>query len=59
LSSESITDRYGHQRVFETINIIDIKLDALAKDILLENSDKLDYISRVDEIRGLIMDMLL
>jgi uncharacterized protein YaaR (DUF327 family) len=59
LSSESITDRYGRQRVFESINIIDRKLDALAKDILLENSDKLDYISRVDEIRGLIMDMLL
>lgn len=59
LSSEYVTDMYGRQRVFATINIIDTKLDDLAKDILLENSDNLDYMSRVDEIRGLIMDMLL
>lgn len=59
LSSEYVTDMNGRQRVFATINIIDTKLDDLAKDILHENSDKLDFLSRVDEIRGLIMDMLL
>lgn len=59
LNAEYVTDRNGHQRVFETINIIDSKLDDLAKNILQENSDKLAYLSRVDEIRGLIMDMLL
>lgn len=59
LSSEYVTDLNGRQRVFATINIIDSKLDDLAKDLLLENDDKLDYLSRVDEIRGLIMDMLL
>ncbi len=59
LNSEYVTDMNGRQRVFATINIIDTKLDALAKDIINDNSDKLDYLSRVDEIRGLIMDMLL
>lgn len=59
LSSEYVTDTSGRQRVYATINIIDSKLDDLAKDILHENSGKLDYLSRVDEIRGLIMDMLL
>lgn len=59
LSTEFVTDRFGRRRVFESISIIDTKLDGLAKDILSENSDKLDYISRVDEIRGLVMDMLL
>ena len=59
LRSEYVTDEYGRQRVFAVIHIIDSKLDELAKNILLENSDKLDYMSRVDEIRGLIMDMLL
>lgn len=58
-SSEYITDINGRQRVYATINIIDGKLDDLTKDILRENSDRLDYLSRVDEIRGLIMDMLL
>ncbi|NLT13237.1 MAG: YaaR family protein [Clostridiales bacterium] len=59
LSPEYVTDKDGRQRVFATINIIDGKLDGLAKEILSENSGKLDFLSRVDEIRGLIMDMLL
>lgn len=59
LNSEYVTDRNGRQRVYETINIIDSKLDELAKEILHDNGDKLDYLSRVDEVRGLIMDMLL
>ena len=59
LSSEYVTDTNGRQRVFATIQVIDSKLDDLAKDVLHENSDKLDYLSRVDEIRGLIMDMVL
>jgi uncharacterized protein len=59
LSSEHVTDMYGRQRVFETIHIIDSKLDDLAKDILLSCSNNLDYLSRVDEIRGLLMDLLL
>lgn len=59
LSPEYVTDTNGRQRVFATISIIDARIDDLAKDILSENSDKLDYLSRVDEIRGLITDMLL
>ena len=59
LSSEHVTDLNGRQRVYATVSIIDSKLDDLAKDILQENSGRLDYLSRVDEIRGLIMDMLL
>jgi uncharacterized protein YaaR (DUF327 family) len=59
LSSEYVTDLSGRQRVYATIHIIDSKFDELTKDILNENSDRLDYLSRVDEIRGLIMDMLM
>lgn len=59
LCPEYVTDLNGRQRVYATISIIDSKLDDLAKAILNENSGRLDYLSRVDEIRGLIMDMLL
>lgn len=59
LSPEYVTDKDGRQRVYATISVIDGKLDSLAKEILSENSGKLDFLSRVDEIRGLIMDMLL
>ena len=45
--------------VYEIIRTIDKKLDNLADDILSRNSKHIDYICRMDEIRGLIMDMLL
>jgi uncharacterized protein YaaR (DUF327 family) len=59
LNSEYVTDFNGRQRVYATIGIIDSKLDELARDILESSGSRLDYLSRVDEIRGLIMDMLL
>jgi uncharacterized protein YaaR (DUF327 family) len=59
LDSECVLDPSGRQRVYETISTIDKKLEALAADILNRNSKHIDYICRVDEIRGLVMDMLL
>ncbi len=58
LSSERITDGYGRQRVYATVAIVDEKLDALAADLLLQDSKKIDLLGRIDEIRGLIMDIL-
>lgn len=59
LNSEYVMELNGRQRVFATLSIVDKMLDDLAKDLLEQNRDKLDYLSCVDEIRGLIMDMLL
>lgn len=59
IDSEQPTDGAGRRRNFESVSIIDNKLDTLARDILEQSGEKLDYLSRVDEIRGLILDMLL
>jgi uncharacterized protein len=59
LNSENILDVRGRQRIFTSVGVVDRKLDELAADVLIQNGDNLDYLSRVDEIRGLIMDMLL
>ncbi|MGI5936504.1 MAG: YaaR family protein [Oscillospiraceae bacterium] len=59
LESECVLDPSGRQRVYEIIRTIDKKLENLAADILSRNSKHIDYICRMDEIRGLIMDMLL
>jgi len=56
---EKVRDPRGGHRVFSALSIIDEKLDALAKSILEENHDRLDFLGRVDELRGLIMDILL
>lgn len=58
-NSEYVMELNGRQRVFTTLGVVDNMLDDLAKDLLEQNQDKLDYLSRIDEIRGLIMDVLL
>lgn len=58
-NSEYVMDFNGRQRVFATLGVVDKMLDDLAKDLLEQNRDKLDYLSRIDEMRGLILDMLL
>ena len=59
LTTEHVMDFRGRQRILSAIDVIDQKLSDLAAEILESNSDKLEYLSKVDEIRGLIMDVLL
>ena len=59
LQMEHVTDSRGKQRLYATVGVIDGKLEELARQLLDRNTDKLDYISRMDEIRGLVMDLLL
>lgn len=59
LCSERVLDYSGKQRIYATVSIIDQKLADMAGDLLGRNSERLGYLSRVDEIRGLIMDLLL
>ena len=59
LSTEQIMDFRGRQRVLSAIEVVDEKLSDLGSDIISSNSDRLDYLARVDEIRGLLLDFLL
>ncbi|NMA37995.1 MAG: YaaR family protein [Papillibacter sp.] len=57
LKSELVTDSYGLRRVMTVINVVDEKLGEMASDLLENNRELIDYLGRVDEIRGLIMDL--
>lgn len=59
VSRESVLDRFGKQRVYLTVGTIDEKLEQLASDLLKQNIERIEFISRIDEIRGLVMDLLL
>jgi uncharacterized protein YaaR (DUF327 family) len=59
LSTEHIMDLRGRQRILSAVDVVDQKLNELASDILRSNGDRLDYLARVDEIRGLILDFML
>jgi uncharacterized protein len=57
-SSERVTDNCGEQRILSSVNIIDEKMKDLASDAMQRDIERIDYLSRIDEIRGLIMDLL-
>ena len=48
----------GRHRFIATVRVVDEKLDELGKEVLKENADKIELISRIDEIRGLLLDLM-
>ncbi|HBR08673.1 MAG TPA: DUF327 domain-containing protein [Clostridiales bacterium] len=55
--SERILDSSGRHRIYTTMKIVDSKLDSLASDLLDKNGSQIGWLSRIDEIRGLVMDL--
>lgn len=58
-SKDSAFGSRGRHRIFATVQKIDEKLEALAKDVLEEQSDNIEILHKIDDIRGLILDMML
>lgn len=57
-SKESAFGYRGRHRFYATVKIIDEKLDALAKEVLSEHKDNIAILSKIGEIRGLLLDLL-
>ncbi|NLO47901.1 MAG: YaaR family protein [Clostridiales bacterium] len=49
----------GRHKYIAVIKTIDEKLDALAKDVLSAQAENIAIAGKIDDIRGLILDMLL
>ena len=56
-SRENFLDRRGRHRVYGIIRLVDEKLDELAQELVNEERDKIAILARVDEIRGLLLDI--
>ena len=56
-SGENFLDRRGRHRVYGIIRLVDEKLDELAQELVNEECDKIAILARVDEIRGLLLDI--
>lgn len=56
---ERTLDPRGRIKICTTINKINEKLEDLAREILSENKDRLEIISKIDDIKGLIVDIML
>jgi len=46
-------------KVFATVNKINVKLEELAQEMLFAQADNLAILNKVDDIRGLILDIML
>ncbi len=57
-SRENFLDRRGRHRVYGIIRLIDENLDELAAELMKDEKDNLSILSKIGEIRGLLLDIL-
>ena len=56
-SRENFLDRRGRHRVYGIIKLVDKNLDELASELVKDEKDHLAIIGKVDDIRGLLLDI--
>ncbi len=57
VQQEAGFDRYGHRHLYTIVTQIDMELDALTREVMKSQADNIDLVSRLDEIRGLLLDI--
>lgn len=58
-SKESFLDRRGRHRVYATVQTINEKLEALTQEVLKTEKDHLAIAGKIEDIRGLVLDLML
>ncbi|MCR5357356.1 MAG: YaaR family protein [Lachnospiraceae bacterium] len=56
-SRENFLDRRGRHRVYGIIRLIDENLDSLAEELMKEEKDHLSILGKIDEIKGMLLDI--
>ncbi|OYO87517.1 hypothetical protein C8E03_12111 [Lachnotalea glycerini] len=56
-SRENFLDRRGRHRVYGIVRLVDENLDELAKELMSDEKDHLNILSKIDEIKGLLLDI--
>lgn len=57
-SRENFLDRKGRHRVYAMIKLVDKNLDELAEELIKDETDHIVILNKIDEIRGLLLDIL-
>jgi uncharacterized protein YaaR (DUF327 family) len=57
-SRENFLDKKGRHRVYTMIKLVDKNLDELATELIKDETDHLLILTKIDEIRGLLLDIL-
>ena len=56
-SRENFLDRRGRHRVYGIVKEVDKSLDDLAKELLKDEKDNLAILNKIDDIRGMLLDI--
>lgn len=58
-SKQSLLDRKGRRKVFAIIKNVNEELDLLTQDVMNGEKDNISLLKRLDDIRGLILDLFM
>ena len=56
-SRENFLDRRGRHRVYGIVKLVDKNLDDLAGELVKDEKDHLAIVGKIDDIRGLLLDI--
>lgn len=56
-SRENFLDRRGRHRVYGIVKLVNKNLDDLAQELMKDEKDHISILGKVDEIRGLLLDV--
>lgn len=56
-SRENFLDRKGRHRVYGIVKEVDKSLDDLAQELLKDEKDNLEILKKIDDIRGMLLDI--
>lgn len=57
LNQQTHWDRNGNRKVFITVKKLNESLEALAEEVLHKEKNQIDRVAKLDEIRGLLVDL--
>jgi len=58
-SKKNFLDRRGRHRVYAIVKRVNEELELLTKDVLSTEKDNISILQRLDDIRGLILDIIM
>ena len=58
-SKQSFLDRRGRHKVYAVIQKVNEELDELTEEVLREEKDRIKILKKLDEIKGLILDIVM
>lgn len=57
-SRENFLDKRGRHRVYGMVKLVDKTLDELATELIKDEKDHISILNKIDEIKGLLLDIL-